>query len=386
MAVSLAAASPAGAQGTAPAPAALPPNPLGVQARAALLMDAATGQVLYAFNEDERIEPASLAKLMTFELALEALDHGVISWDTKVPVSERAWRLALDNKISNMFLEVGQQVSVRDLLYGLMVSSGNDAALALAEYLGGSEEGFVARMNERARELGLRDTVFKNSHGLYADGQYTTARDMALLARHIVLAHPEAFRITSAKEFTWNRIRQLNWNRLVLVDPRVDGLKTGHLAEAGYHLVATARDRGMELIAVLLGMAGEEARVREGRKLLDYGFRSFATVTPELAGKVPERLPVYKGRTGQVTVRPAGPVRVTVPRGREGDVRLSVSLPRYVVAPVKAGQELGRLTLSLDGKELVRVGLQAGEGVPRGGLWRVVWDSLRLFFRNLFRR
>ncbi len=363
-----------------------PDNPLGVQARAAVLLDAVTGQTLYAFNEDLRLPPASLAKIMTFDLILEALDRGILAADAKVTVSEKAWRLALDNTISNMFLEVGQQVSVRDLLYGLMVSSGNDAAVALAEYRAGSEENFVNMMNARARELGLRDTVFRNSHGLSAEGQYTTARDMAILARHVVLDHPEALEITAAKEFTWNNIRQPNWNRLVLQDPRVDGLKTGHLPEAGYHLVATAREGDRQLIAVVLGTPGEEVRAREARRLLDYGFRNFTTLTLDLKGQVPDELPVYKGRARRVTVRPAAPPRVTVPRGREGELRLTTSLARYAVAPVKAGERLGTLTVGLDGRELLRLELQAGEDVGRGGWWRVAWDSVRLFFRSLFRR
>ena len=237
-----------------------------------------------------------------------------------------------------------------------------------------------------ARELGLSDTLFRNSHGLSAEGQYTTARDMAVLARHVVLDHPKALEITAAKEFTWNHIRQPNWNRLVLQDPRVDGLKTGHLPEAGYHLVATASEGDRRLIAVVLGSPGEEVRAREARRLLDYGFRNFATLTLDLKGKVPAELPVYKGRARRVTVRPAAPPRVTVPRGREGELRLTTSLVPYAVAPVSAGERLGTLTASLDGRELLRLELQAGEDVARGGWWRVAWDSVRLFFRNLFRR
>lgn len=366
--------------------AAFPPNPLGIQARAGLLMDAYSGQVLYAFNEHERMQPASLAKVMTFDLILEAVEQKALSMDTKVPVSERAWRLALNNRLSNMFIEVGEQVTVSDLLKGLMVSSGNDAAVALAEYRGGSEERFVDMMNARARELGLKETRFANSHGLAADGQYTTAYDMALLARHVVLQHPEGLKITSLKEFTYAGIRQFNWNRLVLRDPRVDGLKTGHLPEAGYHLVATARDGGMRLIAVVMGTAGETERMNEAQKLLDYGFRNFATVEVDWKAKAPSALPVYKGKERSVPLEPAAPVVVTVPRGQEGRIAVGASTAGRAVAPVRKGEKLGRLTVTLAGKEIAGFDLLAARDVPRGGLLRVAWDSIRLFFARLLGR
>lgn len=363
-----------------------PANPLGIQAKAALLMDAFSGQVLYAFHENDRMEPASLAKIMTFDLILEAVEKGVLGMDTKVPVSERAWRLALDNSLSNMFIEVGQQVKVRDLLNGLMVSSGNDAALALAEYRGGSEEGFVAMMNDRARQLGMKDTVFTNSHGLSDPNQHTTARDMAVLARHIVLQHPEAFEITSRKDFTYGRIRQANWNKLLFKDPRVNGLKTGHLPEVGYHLVATARDRGMSLIAVVLGTAGEEERASEAEKLLNYGFNNFSTVEVRWQDKVASSLPVYKGRERRVALVTAAPVVVTVPREAERSVTVEGTTVGRAVAPVKKGEHLGRISVKAGGREVAGFDLLAAADVPRGGLLRVIWDSLRLFFGRLIGR
>lgn len=369
-----------------PGGSGFPPNPLSIQARSGVLMDAATGRVLYAFNERERLQPASLAKIMTFELILEAVDKGLLSMDTRITVPESAWRLALDNQLSNMFIEVGDEVAVRDLLSGLMVSSGNDAALTLAEYRGGSEPGFVAMMNARARELGLRDTVFKNSHGLFAEGQFTTALDVALLARHVVSAHPEALKITARKEFTYGGIRQPNWNRLVLVDRRATGLKTGHLPDVGYHLAATAEDRGMSLIAVVLGTAGEDARVKEAQKLLNYGFNNFSTVSLDLKGEVPADLPVYKGAARRVPLVPARAPKVTVPRGREGEIRTVAEVPRYVVAPVRKGQSLGAVRVELAGEEVGRLPLEAGRDVPTGGFFRRLLDSVRLFFRSILGR
>lgn len=362
-----------------------PDNPLGIQARSALLMDARTGQILYAYNEHDRMEPASLAKMMTFDLALESLERKAISLTDKATVSEKAWRLALNNTLSNMFLEVGQQVAVQDLLYGLMVSSGNDAAVVLAERLGGAEENFARQMNEQAARLGLKETRYVNSHGLSAPDQYSTAGDMALLARHILRFHPEALRYTSAKEFAFGTIKQPNWNRLVLADSRVNGLKTGHLPEVGYHLVATARDRGMTLIAAILGTAGEDARVNEAKRLLDYGFNSFTTMEVPYRNKVVSSLPVYKGRAREVPVRVLEPPVVTVKRGREAAIAVHASYEQEVLAPVKAGQKLGRLDVRLGQQVLVSRDLVAARAVPRGGLLRVAWDSIRLFVRHLVR-
>ncbi len=368
-----------------------PANPLGIRARSALLMDAATGRVLYAFHERDRMQPASLAKIMTFDLILEAIRDGVLSPDTAVTVSEEAWRLALDNTRSNMFLELGERVRIKDLLPGLMVASGNDAALVLAEARSGSEEAFVALMNERARRLGLTDTRYANSHGLSSPDQYTTARDVAILTRHVILEHPDSLRITGMKEFTHAGITQPNWNGLVLKDPRVDGVKTGHLPEAGYHLAATGREGNMRLIAVVMGVqddrergvSGQELREREAQRLLEYGFRNFATVRPDWRRAVPSSLTVYKGRRPTVGIALGAPVVLTVRRGEEGKIKLVPELPPYAVAPIVKGQELGRLRVLVGGEEVASPSLTAAEAVPPGGLWRRFWDSLRLLVKSL---
>ncbi len=389
-AVGMPAAAPAAAQGIV-TPEEPVPNPLGVKARSGLLMDAATGQVLYAFNEHEKVQPASLAKIMTFDLALEAMEQGRLRPETRVTISENAWRLALNNRLSNMFIEVGRQVYAKDLLLGLMVSSGNDAAVALAEHLAGTEAAFVRAMNEQARRLGLTETRFTNSHGLAAPDQYTTAADVANLTRHVITAHPDALRIASVKEFTFNNIRQFNWNKLVLQDPRVNGLKTGHLPESGYHLSATASDQGMSLIAVVIGVRGdarrdgETARAAEASALLNYGFNNFVTREVVWREKVAP-VTVYKGKARQVALAPSGPVRVTVPRGQENAIDVTVEAPRRVVAPVRKGQALGRLSVRLNDRTLAGFDLLATGDVPRAGFFRSAWDSLRLFFANLFGR
>lgn len=358
-------------------------NPLGLEAKSAYLLEARTGRVLYSHEEGKPLPPASLSKIMTFELILEALEKGLLSPDTKVKVSERAWKLALDRSISRMFIEVGNEVRVEDLLYGLMVSSGNDAALALAEARSGSEASFVALMNQRARELGMRDTVFSDSHGLDPHRQKTTARDMAILARHVMLAHPRYSRYTAAKEFTYGGIRQRNWNRLLFSDPRVDGLKTGHLAEGGYHLVATAREGDTWLIASVLGTANEAQREAETERLLNWGFLNFRTILVPWKGKAPESLPLYKGDRKTVRLTVSEPVRVTVSRGAEGAVSMEYRGPRYLVAPLSRGSKVGELVLREGTQEIGRFSLVTAEEAHRGPLWRRFFDSIRLFFLSL---
>src|SRR5581483_9316950 len=227
------------------------PAPFALDARAAMLTEFHSGEVLYAYNEHLRMQPASLAKIMTFYITLEALKNGKLALDTPVVISEKAWRLSINQTVSKMFLEVGQQVPVKQLLYGLMVSSGNDAAMALAEYLGGSEEGFVTMMNDYCRKLGLNETRFASPDGLPEPDQYTTAADMVKLATALIRSFPNALDVTSVKEFTFDKITQRNWNTLLFYDARVDGVKTGHVEEAGFHLVATAHQDNMRLVSAL---------------------------------------------------------------------------------------------------------------------------------------
>ncbi|TDA69836.1 MAG: D-alanyl-D-alanine carboxypeptidase [Clostridia bacterium] len=371
--------------GNAPAQAAPETNPLNLAAKSAFLMDVRTGRVMYAYNEEERIQPASLAKILTFDMALEALEKKQISLEDEVPVSEKAWRLSMDQGVSRMFIEVGDKVKLEDLLYGLMVSSGNDAAVALAEFLAGTEDDFVRQMNARVAQLGLTDTRFSNAHGLEAPDQYTTAKDMARLAQHLILNHPEGLKYTSSKQFVFNGIPQNNWNKLLFQDPRVNGLKTGHLASAGYHLVATAKEKEGEtyLIGVVMGTASEDLRAREAERLLDWGFKNFSTVeVPPPA--LPATLPVYKGEQGTVPVKLQGDTLATVPREDTGKLKAAVELEELVVAPLPAGSQVGQVTItSSQGEPLKSVAVVTAGEVKRGGFFRVLWDSLRLLFRRL---
>jgi len=355
------------------------PAPFGLDAKAAIMIDARSGATLYAYNEHVKIQPASLAKLMTFYLVLKALHQGRLTTDTMVTVSEKAWRLSMNSTVSRMFLQVGQKVSVNDLLYGLMVSSGNDAAVALAEYLGGSTDAFTEQMNQQARELGLDETHFSNPDGLPVPEMYTTAFDMVKLGRAIVRRFPDAITYTSAKDFTFDKIHQPNFNALLFYDARVNGLKTGHVEEAGYHLVASAHANGMELISAVLGTPSATARRVETEKLVDWAFRAFSSVQPDWHKTLPGEVRVYEGSVDTVVVAPAEVPSVTVEHGQEGKVTLSGSFsPKYPVAPIAKGQQLGTLVLMVDGKPQSTIPMLATAPVGRGGLVKRWIDRLRL--------
>jgi serine-type D-Ala-D-Ala carboxypeptidase (penicillin-binding protein 5/6) len=355
------------------------PAPFALDARAAMMVDARSGAVLYAYNEHQKMQPASLAKLMTFYLTLQALHQRRITSETMVTVSEKAWRLSMNSSVSRMFLGVGQRVPVNDLLYGLMVSSGNDAAVALAEYLGGSSDGFTEQMNRQAQKLGLNETHFENPDGLPAPGMYTTASDMVKLGRAILQTFPDAVNYTGAKEYTFDKIHQPNFNSLLFHDARVNGLKTGHVEEAGYHLVASAQSNGMELISAVMGTKSPEARRVETEKLIDWAFRSFASVQPNWHGTLPDRMRVYCGTADEVAVGPAEIPYVTVDHGQERKVGLQGSFAsKYAVAPVSKGQKVGDLVLTVDGKPQSTIPVLTQTAVPQGGFFKRAIDHLRL--------
>jgi D-alanyl-D-alanine carboxypeptidase (penicillin-binding protein 5/6) len=394
----LTAASPAAARRRAPqraqhaakaeAPAIIPlsqihvlgdrPAPFALDARAAMLIDAATGETLYAYNEHERMQPASLAKIMTFYLTLDALKQKRIALDTQIPISEAAWRLSMNQSVSRMFLQVGQHVPVEDLLYGLVVSSGNDAAVALAEYLGGSTEAFAEQMNAKAKQIGLSETHFMNPDGLPADGMYTTAADMIKLARSLVMHHPEALKYTGTKDFTFDKITQPNFNSLLFHDSRVHGIKTGHVEAAGYHLVAEANSGDLTLISAVLGTPSERKRQVETEKLLDWAFRTFATAKPDWHKSVPSTMPVFYGVVDTVAIAPEREPVVTVDRGQESKLKLEWAPgARYLSAPVAKGTTVGQMTMEMNGKPLETVPVITQAAVARGGLLKRLRDRFR---------
>jgi D-alanyl-D-alanine carboxypeptidase (penicillin-binding protein 5/6) len=366
------------------------PAPPPIAAQAALVMDARTGRVLYAMNPNRRVLPASLAKVMTFDLALRALRAGTVRLDTPVTISKAAWELSVDQAVSHMFLRVGSQVPFQDLLYGLMVSSGNDAAEAIAEELAPTPQAFVARMNAEAARLGLRDTHYVDPHGLATRGTYTSALDVATLIRHVWLTYPDATRYTSPPSFTWSGIKQYNWNELisgtdgVQPDPRVNGFKTGHLQESGYHLAATAVSGDVRLIAVVLGAASLYQRAAQAEKLLQWGFANWASVPVAWKRAAPGSVRVYEGAAPQVPVAPPGPLWVTVPAAEARRLTLRAQVDWPVVAPVRRGQSVGTLTVAAGGRTVERLPLQAQAAVARGGLLHVAWDALRLLLAHLW--
>jgi D-alanyl-D-alanine carboxypeptidase (penicillin-binding protein 5/6) len=387
--VVLSVAAGAGAAGPAPgvAPAAAP----AVAAQAAELLDAHSGQVLFALQPHLRMQPASLAKIMTFDLALQAMAEGRARPETPVPVGTDAWRLGQYPGGSTMFLLPNVPVPLADLLTGMMVPSGNDAALAIADFLAGGEAAFVQRMNAEAQALGLRDTHFANASGLEAEGQYTTAADVAELARHIWLTYPDFGRYTNLASFTWNKITQQNFNRLIGRDPRVFGLKSGHLTVAGYHLVATAQQGDTALIAVVLGTRSLQASADESEKLLDWGFSHFHDVRVDWKAALPASAPVWKGRATHVPLTVAANPWLTLPgptgsatSGATGSgVQIVVELRRPIVAPVAAGERLGTAQVRYAGQAVEAVPVLAARAVPRGGWLHVLWDSLRLYLAAL---
>jgi D-alanyl-D-alanine carboxypeptidase (penicillin-binding protein 5/6) len=356
------------------------PAPFALDARAAELVAIHSGAVLYAYNEHERMQPASLAKMMTFYLTLEALRQKRITLDTQMPVSEAAWRLSMNDSVSRMFLQVGQRVAVRDLLYGLMVSSGNDAAVVLSEYLAGSQEAFAEAMNKKAKQLELTETHFTNPDGLPTPDEYTTAADMVKLGRAVLESFPEATEYTGAKEFTFDKIVQRNFNTLLFYDSRVNGIKTGHVEEAGFHLVASAHSADLDLISAVMGTPSMEKRRVETDKLLDWAFRTFATVNVDWHKAMPSQLPVYKGNTDSVAIAPAGGVSYfTVDKGKESKVTLVADLPkRPLIAPLANGANIGQLTVMIDGKPGSSMPIVTRAAVGEGGFFHRMADSIRL--------
>jgi D-alanyl-D-alanine carboxypeptidase (penicillin-binding protein 5/6) len=346
------------------------PAPFALDARAACMIDADTGAVLYSYNEHAKMQPASLAKIMTFYLSLDALKAGKITRDTDVTISEKAWRLSMDDTVSRMFLSVGQKVPVNDLLFGLMVSSGNDAAVALSEHLGGSTDAFTVMMNDKAKTIGLTETHFANPDGLPEEGEFTTAADMVKLAHSLVNNHPEALQYTSAKEFTFAKISQPNFNKLLLHDPRVNGIKTGHVDEAGYHLVASAASNGMNLLSAVMGAPSEARRMSESEKLIEWAFRTYVSYRPDLKKSVPNTIPVHDGVAETVAIGPNGDAAFTLGRGEETKVTVQFEpSARYVEAPVRAGDSVGNLTVLLAGKPEATIPIVTKSNVERAGFF-----------------
>jgi D-alanyl-D-alanine carboxypeptidase (penicillin-binding protein 5/6) len=342
-----------------------PSGSLQYDAKSAVLMDGITGQILYEQKPDLRIPPASFAKVMTLFVVFDAIRTGQLKTDDMVTVSERAWKRTYKTKSSTMYLKVGERVRVEDLLKGITIASGNDACVALAEHLSGSEEAFVSKMNEKAGFLGLKDTQFKNSDGGSAEGQYTTAKEMAILSKRYIEDHPEALVFHSTVEFEYNGIRQGNRNTLLQKNIGVDGLKTGHLTEAGYHLAATAKREGQRMIAVVMGCDKIGKRGPEAQKLLEYGFKNFSTIEAVKKGATFGPVKVRRGKLNQVVLTAAEDARVTVAKGKENLVSAVPQVPPFIIAPVHKDQVLAKVLIQNEGKVVKEVNLIASSGVEK---------------------
>ncbi|WP_024461007.1 D-alanyl-D-alanine carboxypeptidase family protein [Marinimicrobium sp. LS-A18] len=356
------------------------PAPPSLAATAYLLMDADTGKVLVEHEADMVLPPASLTKMMTSYIVSEEIEQGRISEDDMVNISVKAWRKGG----SKMFVREGTQVRLEDLKRGVIIQSGNDASIALAEHVAGSEEGFVDIMNQTAAKLGMTNTHFENSTGWPAEGHVTTARDLAILARAVIKDHPDHYAMYSEKYFSYNGINQANRNRLLFRDETVDGLKTGHTEEAGYCLVASAVRRDMRLISVVMGTRSEDARAAETEKLLAYGFRYYQTQSIYDAGDELQRNRVWYGQQEEVVLGVAEDVRLTIPRGAEDALEAQMHIDETIKAPIAAGDELGNLTIDLNGERLVDVPLVALEPVEEAGFFQRLIDAIKLFFLKIF--
>ncbi len=353
-----------------------------VNASSYILMDARTGHIIMEHNADEALPPASLTKIMTAYIAEVEIDNGSLRLDDQVYISERAWR----TPGSKMFVDVDSYVSVEDLMRGIIIQSGNDASVAIAEHIAGSEDAFADLMNQHARSLGMTQSHFMNSSGLDSEGNYNlmSARDLAILSRAKIIDHPAHYSMYAEREFTYNGISQPNRNTLLFRDSTVDGIKTGWTSQAGFCLVSSAERDGMRLIAVVMGTASEEARVAETQKMLSYGFRYFETHKLYDGGEVINSVRVWQGKENSVDLGIEEEVYVTIPRGRARELTASVDVEDTIRAGIEAGQLMGTVRISLEDELVYEGNVVALHGVERGGLLKRLLDALTLFFTSLF--
>lgn len=364
------------AAGVAHAAAPLP-SPPQLSAKSFLLIDGVSGTVLAEKASDERVEPASLTKIMTAYLVAEELSRGSVTMDEPVIVSEKAQSMPG----SRMFVEAGKVVSLGELLRGLIIQSGNDASVALAEHVAASEQGFVDMMNRTAADLGMTGTHYANASGLPDPDHYTTAKDLSLLARAVIREHPDIYALYSERSFTWNGIEQNNRNGLLSRDASVDGMKTGHTESAGYCLVASAVRDGMRLVSIVLGTASDKTRIAESQQLLNYGFRFFETRRVYAAGEAVTESPVWMGETDSIALGVADDVYLTLPRDAFEELHSTIEVADYIRAPTRIGQPLGRSVLRSGDRVVEEVPLLALQKIDEGGIFLRMKHSILRHFR-----
>ena len=367
-----------GAMAATAAPIIIPAAPQ-IGAESYLLIDAATGDVLASENARMRLPPASLTKIMTSYIIADEIEQGRITLDDRVPISVKAWRM----EGSRMFIREGTEVSVADLLRGIVIQSGNDASVAMAEYIAGDEEAFAGLMTQTAKSLGMNNTNFMNATGLPDEMHYTTAEDLAVLTRALINRFPEHYAIYSEKYFSYNDIRQANRNALLWRDDSVDGVKTGHTQAAGYCLVASAMENDTRLISVVMGARDERTRAAESQKLLNCGFRYYETVNLYAAGSSLKRVRVWSGLHESLEVGLDDAITLTIPRGGRDQLKAEINLQDVIEAPIERGQSLGALTLSLGDEMVVERPVVALNPVQEAGWLSSTLDDVQLMFIDL---
>ena len=355
-----------------------------IAAKSWLLLDATSGQVIAAQDPNARIEPASLTKIMTAYVTFQAIRDKKLALNTMVNVSPRAWKV--DSSSSKMFIDPATPVSVDDLLHGLMIQSGNDAAVALAEAVAGDEATFVVLMNHEAQRMGMKNSKFANPHGLPSPDNFSTAQDLATLATNVIRDFPEFYKIDSVKQFTYNKITQQNRNRLLWLDPTVDGMKTGHTESSGYSMIASARRPNgtsgqRRLISVVSGASSDGVRTQESQKLLNWGFQNFDTVKLYSKGQAIATPEVWKGAQSTVKIGFTNDVLVTIPKGVAGKLKPVLERKDPLVAPLPRNGRVGTLRMMVDNKPLLVLPVVALEEVPEASIFGRAWDSLRLMIK-----
>lgn len=353
------------------------PAPPTFDASSYVLMDYGSGALLAQHNPNERVDPASITKIMTAYVVYKSLAAGDITLHDQVEISEKAWR----SIGSRMFVEVGNKIILEDLLLGLIIQSGNDASIALAEHVAGTEEAFADVMNAQAKRLSMKDSHFVNATGLPDSDHYTTAYDIALLSRAMISEFPEEYKTYSQKEYTFNGIKQFNRNRLLWRDSAVDGIKTGHTEAAGYCLAASAVKNEMRLISAVMGTASDKARTVNSQALLNYGFRYYESHKLYKAGEVLAQQRMWKGEAKSIQLGLDKDLYVTIPRGRYEDLKADMDIDAEIVAPIEQGDQVGVVKVTLKGEDYLEQSLVALQSNPEGGLWRRIIDFfVKLFF------
>jgi D-alanyl-D-alanine carboxypeptidase (penicillin-binding protein 5/6) len=368
-----------GTKATEPSGAPRQEAAVTVHAKSAVLMEAASGQMLVSQNQDEKIGPASFVKVLTLYVVYDMLKNGKVKLTDEVYVSKKAWEES-GRDGSTMFLKLGSKVPLEELIKGIAIVSGNDACVAVAEHISGSVEMFVKVMNETAQKLGMTNSHFDSPHGWPSAQQYTTTYDMAILARRYISDFPEALKLHSTLEYTYAGILQYNRNRLLRKDSSVDGLKTGWFAEAGYHLLATAKRDERRLIAVVMGAKSPSVREEEVLKLLNYGYRNFAFESLFARGQILDELPVWKGTSNRLPIVPGEEGMIVVPADQKNKLVKEKILPEYVVAPVEKNQVIGQYTVKVGANVIRSIPLVAQTDVPQAGFIKIALDSVLYFF------